>query len=240
MVSWLPPHKPNGIIRKYTIYCSSPGSGQPVSHRGGQGEVREMGRLEPSRREGGASGVHRHSKMKRREGGGSHLNICSTHVCVFVYARLCVWVVIWCSLSKKCIALCVCVRVRVRENDVSLYRSACSCKLTLRPHLHICVSSRCQDNLICSSSGAENKPTNSKHTHTHTCTENPITPLSVSIYLCFYISICISIYLILCLSITLSINLSLYLSISINLSFSLYRDNYYVNECDLREGGRGE
>ena len=31
VVSWLPPHKPNGIIRKYTIYCSSPGSGQPVS-----------------------------------------------------------------------------------------------------------------------------------------------------------------------------------------------------------------
>ncbi|XP_070298120.1 cell adhesion molecule DSCAML1-like, partial [Salvelinus sp. IW2-2015] len=29
VVSWLPPHKPNGIIRKYTIYCSSPGSGQP-------------------------------------------------------------------------------------------------------------------------------------------------------------------------------------------------------------------
>ncbi|XP_035240186.1 Down syndrome cell adhesion molecule-like protein 1 homolog [Anguilla anguilla] len=31
VVSWLPPNKPNGIIRKYTIYCSSPGSGQPVS-----------------------------------------------------------------------------------------------------------------------------------------------------------------------------------------------------------------
>lgn len=31
VVSWLPPLKPNGIIRKYTIYCSSPGSGQPVS-----------------------------------------------------------------------------------------------------------------------------------------------------------------------------------------------------------------
>ncbi|XP_066532988.1 cell adhesion molecule DSCAML1 isoform X2 [Hoplias malabaricus] len=30
VVSWLPPHKPNGIIRKYTIYCSSPGSGQPA------------------------------------------------------------------------------------------------------------------------------------------------------------------------------------------------------------------
>uniref|UniRef100_A0AAQ5YAU9 Down syndrome cell adhesion molecule like 1 n=1 Tax=Amphiprion ocellaris TaxID=80972 RepID=A0AAQ5YAU9_AMPOC len=30
VVSWLPPHKPNGIIRKYTIYCSSPGSGQPL------------------------------------------------------------------------------------------------------------------------------------------------------------------------------------------------------------------
>ncbi|XP_063060815.1 cell adhesion molecule DSCAML1 [Engraulis encrasicolus] len=29
VVSWLPPNKPNGIIRKYTIYCSSPGSGQP-------------------------------------------------------------------------------------------------------------------------------------------------------------------------------------------------------------------
>ncbi|XP_055726728.1 cell adhesion molecule DSCAML1-like isoform X1 [Salvelinus fontinalis] len=29
VVSWLPPHKPNGVIRKYTIYCSSPGSGQP-------------------------------------------------------------------------------------------------------------------------------------------------------------------------------------------------------------------
>uniref|UniRef100_A0A7N8X9M7 Down syndrome cell adhesion molecule-like protein 1 homolog n=1 Tax=Mastacembelus armatus TaxID=205130 RepID=A0A7N8X9M7_9TELE len=25
VVSWLPPHKPNGVIRKYTIYCSSPG-----------------------------------------------------------------------------------------------------------------------------------------------------------------------------------------------------------------------
>lgn len=30
VVSWLPPAKPNGIIRKYTIFCSSPGSGQPV------------------------------------------------------------------------------------------------------------------------------------------------------------------------------------------------------------------
>ncbi|KAL2095596.1 hypothetical protein ACEWY4_007744 [Coilia grayii] len=30
VVSWLPPNKPNGIIRKYTIYCSSPGSGQPA------------------------------------------------------------------------------------------------------------------------------------------------------------------------------------------------------------------
>uniref|UniRef100_A0A8C8EZV2 DS cell adhesion molecule like 1 n=1 Tax=Oncorhynchus tshawytscha TaxID=74940 RepID=A0A8C8EZV2_ONCTS len=30
VVSWLPPHKPNGVIRKYTIYCSSPGSGQPA------------------------------------------------------------------------------------------------------------------------------------------------------------------------------------------------------------------
>uniref|UniRef100_I3J9G9 DS cell adhesion molecule like 1 n=1 Tax=Oreochromis niloticus TaxID=8128 RepID=I3J9G9_ORENI len=30
VVSWLPPLKPNGIIRKYTIYCSSPGSGQPA------------------------------------------------------------------------------------------------------------------------------------------------------------------------------------------------------------------
>ncbi|XP_067102684.1 LOW QUALITY PROTEIN: cell adhesion molecule DSCAML1 [Osmerus mordax] len=30
VVSWLPPHKPNGIIRKYNIYCSSPGSGQPA------------------------------------------------------------------------------------------------------------------------------------------------------------------------------------------------------------------
>uniref|UniRef100_A0AAQ4QMC4 DS cell adhesion molecule like 1 n=1 Tax=Gasterosteus aculeatus aculeatus TaxID=481459 RepID=A0AAQ4QMC4_GASAC len=28
VVSWLPPHKPNGVIRKYTIYCSSPGSGE--------------------------------------------------------------------------------------------------------------------------------------------------------------------------------------------------------------------
>lgn len=35
VVSWLPPAKPNGIIRKYTIFCSSPGSGQPV--RGGSG-----------------------------------------------------------------------------------------------------------------------------------------------------------------------------------------------------------
>jgi len=31
VVSWLPPLKPNGVIRKYTIYCSSPGSLQPVS-----------------------------------------------------------------------------------------------------------------------------------------------------------------------------------------------------------------
>ncbi|XP_014913837.1 Down syndrome cell adhesion molecule-like protein 1 homolog isoform X1 [Poecilia latipinna] len=30
VISWLPPHKPNGIIRKYTIYCSSSGSGQPL------------------------------------------------------------------------------------------------------------------------------------------------------------------------------------------------------------------
>ncbi|KAF4794216.1 hypothetical protein TURU_104143 [Turdus rufiventris] len=30
VVSWLPPAKPNGIIRKYTIFCSSPGSGQPA------------------------------------------------------------------------------------------------------------------------------------------------------------------------------------------------------------------
>uniref|UniRef100_A0A8B9TIP7 Cell adhesion molecule DSCAML1 n=1 Tax=Anas platyrhynchos TaxID=8839 RepID=A0A8B9TIP7_ANAPL len=28
VVSWLPPAKPNGIIRKYTIFCSSPGSGE--------------------------------------------------------------------------------------------------------------------------------------------------------------------------------------------------------------------
>lgn len=35
VVSWLPPHKPNGVIRKYTIYCSSPGSGQPVSYERG-------------------------------------------------------------------------------------------------------------------------------------------------------------------------------------------------------------
>uniref|UniRef100_A0A3Q2DIV1 Down syndrome cell adhesion molecule like 1 n=1 Tax=Cyprinodon variegatus TaxID=28743 RepID=A0A3Q2DIV1_CYPVA len=28
VVSWLPPLKPNGVIRKYTIYCSSPGSGE--------------------------------------------------------------------------------------------------------------------------------------------------------------------------------------------------------------------
>uniref|UniRef100_A0A672TBC3 DS cell adhesion molecule like 1 n=1 Tax=Sinocyclocheilus grahami TaxID=75366 RepID=A0A672TBC3_SINGR len=34
VVSWLPPIKPNGIIRKYTIYCSSPGSGQPVRQKG--------------------------------------------------------------------------------------------------------------------------------------------------------------------------------------------------------------
>lgn len=34
VVSWLPPAKPNGIIRKYTIFCSSPGSGQPVSSHG--------------------------------------------------------------------------------------------------------------------------------------------------------------------------------------------------------------
>nr|XP_005988243.1 PREDICTED: Down syndrome cell adhesion molecule-like protein 1 [Latimeria chalumnae] len=30
VVSWLPPSKPNGIIRKYTIFCSSPGSGHPA------------------------------------------------------------------------------------------------------------------------------------------------------------------------------------------------------------------
>ncbi|XP_033620255.1 Down syndrome cell adhesion molecule-like protein 1 isoform X4 [Fukomys damarensis] len=30
VVSWLPPTKPNGVIRKYTIFCSSPGSGQPA------------------------------------------------------------------------------------------------------------------------------------------------------------------------------------------------------------------
>ncbi|XP_038635043.1 Down syndrome cell adhesion molecule-like protein 1 homolog [Scyliorhinus canicula] len=30
VVAWLPPTKPNGIIRKYTIFCSSPGSGQPA------------------------------------------------------------------------------------------------------------------------------------------------------------------------------------------------------------------
>ncbi|XP_063799678.1 cell adhesion molecule DSCAML1 isoform X4 [Pseudophryne corroboree] len=30
VVSWLPPTKPNGIIRKYTIFCSVPGSGQPA------------------------------------------------------------------------------------------------------------------------------------------------------------------------------------------------------------------
>nr|XP_014426103.1 Down syndrome cell adhesion molecule-like protein 1 [Pelodiscus sinensis] len=30
VVSWLPPAKPNGIIRKYTIFCSSPGSPQPA------------------------------------------------------------------------------------------------------------------------------------------------------------------------------------------------------------------
>ncbi|KAJ3589441.1 hypothetical protein NHX12_010286 [Muraenolepis orangiensis] len=30
VVSWLPPHKPNGVIRKYTIYCSSPASGHPA------------------------------------------------------------------------------------------------------------------------------------------------------------------------------------------------------------------
>uniref|UniRef100_A0A4W3HDX5 DS cell adhesion molecule like 1 n=1 Tax=Callorhinchus milii TaxID=7868 RepID=A0A4W3HDX5_CALMI len=35
VVSWLPPAKPNGIIRKYTIFCSSPGSRQPV--RSGMG-----------------------------------------------------------------------------------------------------------------------------------------------------------------------------------------------------------
>ncbi|XP_029107389.1 Down syndrome cell adhesion molecule-like protein 1 homolog isoform X2 [Scleropages formosus] len=30
VVSWLPPTKPNGIIRKYTIYCATLGSGQPA------------------------------------------------------------------------------------------------------------------------------------------------------------------------------------------------------------------
>lgn len=37
VVSWLPPTKPNGVIRKYTIFCSSPGSGQPVSGEGDKG-----------------------------------------------------------------------------------------------------------------------------------------------------------------------------------------------------------
>lgn len=37
VVSWLPPAKPNGIIRKYTIFCSSPGSGQPVHDGNGAG-----------------------------------------------------------------------------------------------------------------------------------------------------------------------------------------------------------
>lgn len=37
VVSWLPPAKPNGIIRKYTIFCSSPGSGQPVRDGNGAG-----------------------------------------------------------------------------------------------------------------------------------------------------------------------------------------------------------
>lgn len=37
VVSWLPPTKPNGVIRKYTIFCSSPGSGQPVSSEGNRG-----------------------------------------------------------------------------------------------------------------------------------------------------------------------------------------------------------
>lgn len=40
VVSWLPPAKPNGIIRKYTIFCSSPGSGQPVRD-GDRGEAGE-------------------------------------------------------------------------------------------------------------------------------------------------------------------------------------------------------
>lgn len=38
VVSWLPPAKPNGIIRKYTIFCSSPGSGQPVRDGNGAGD----------------------------------------------------------------------------------------------------------------------------------------------------------------------------------------------------------
>ncbi|XP_026719403.1 Down syndrome cell adhesion molecule-like protein 1 [Athene cunicularia] len=40
VVSWLPPAKPNGIIRKYTIFCSSPGSGQPVRNGTEQGRPR--------------------------------------------------------------------------------------------------------------------------------------------------------------------------------------------------------
>lgn len=42
VVSWLPPAKPNGIIRKYTIFCSSPGSGQPVRDGNGAGNPRTV------------------------------------------------------------------------------------------------------------------------------------------------------------------------------------------------------
>lgn len=48
VVSWLPPHKPNGIIRKYTIYCSSPGSGQPVSYQRGAESLRKRGEDHPN------------------------------------------------------------------------------------------------------------------------------------------------------------------------------------------------
>lgn len=51
VVSWLPPHKPNGIIRKYTIYCSSPGSGQPVSYKRGAESFRIEKRMKAEKGE---------------------------------------------------------------------------------------------------------------------------------------------------------------------------------------------
>ncbi|KAK2099529.1 hypothetical protein P7K49_020877 [Saguinus oedipus] len=62
VVSWLPPTKPNGVIRKYTIFCSSPGSGQPVWawRRCRSSALHECLYKEQ------AEGEERHGKAKRR------------------------------------------------------------------------------------------------------------------------------------------------------------------------------